>query len=180
VIHQGTFEEVLQQGIDLHSVVAEVEAEAGAGGEEGDAEGNAAKGRSGAGNTGEAKVGAGVEEKKAVQKGGAVEERKGATAEAGAGGKEEAEEGAAPKRSTSHHQQVAPEARQQGAVSKEIYLTYLRELQYPMLALIAVVGVASQGARNGNDWWLTRWASAADRHRIAFYLGVLSTLNPKP
>ena len=31
----------------------------------------------------------------------------------------------------------------QGAVSTEIYLTYLRELQYPMLALISVVGVAS-------------------------------------
>jgi len=65
----------------------------------------------------------------------------------------------------------------QGAVTKEIYLTYLRELRYPMLALICVIGMASQGARNGNDWWLTRWASAPDRERVKFYLGIYALSN---
>lgn len=34
-----------------------------------------------------------------------------------------------------------------------------------------------QAARNGNDWWLTRWASAADGHRVSFYLGVYAAWN---
>ena len=88
-----------------------------------------------------------------------------------------AAEGGGPKRSGSMHQQVLPEARVQGAVTKEIYLTYLRELRYPMLALIGVIGMASQGARNGNDWWLTRWASAPDRERVKFYLGIYALSN---
>lgn len=82
-----------------------------------------------------------------------------------------------PKRSKSHWRQVTQEGRAQGAVSTEVYMTYLRELQWPMLCVMGVVGALSQAARNGNDWWLTRWASASDRERVGFYLGVYAAWN---
>eukprot|EP00286_Rhodomonas_abbreviata_P021780 CAMPEP_0181302452 /NCGR_PEP_ID=MMETSP1101-20121128/8008_1 /TAXON_ID=46948 /ORGANISM="Rhodomonas abbreviata, Strain Caron Lab Isolate" /LENGTH=612 /DNA_ID=CAMNT_0023407911 /DNA_START=12 /DNA_END=1850 /DNA_ORIENTATION=- len=56
-------------------------------------------------------------------------------------------------------------------------MTYLREMQWPLLCVMGLVGAASQAARNGNDWWLTKWASAPDRERVKFYLGVYAAWN---
>ena len=79
---------------------------------------------------------------------------------------------------------VQAEARQQGAVDSDTYMFYLRELRFPLLAAIGVVGALSQAARNGNDWWLTRWASGAPRAQsqrlflCQSRLRVGETLNP--
>ncbi|EKX42001.1 hypothetical protein GUITHDRAFT_88223 [Guillardia theta CCMP2712] len=50
-------------------------------------------------------------------------------------------------------------------------------LSLPLLPSPLLTSSSAQAARNGNDWWLTKWASAADRHRVAFYLGVYATWN---
>eukprot|EP00283_Hemiselmis_rufescens_P014305 CAMPEP_0173443524 /NCGR_PEP_ID=MMETSP1357-20121228/30032_1 /TAXON_ID=77926 /ORGANISM="Hemiselmis rufescens, Strain PCC563" /LENGTH=1295 /DNA_ID=CAMNT_0014409445 /DNA_START=9 /DNA_END=3896 /DNA_ORIENTATION=- len=73
--------------------------------------------------------------------------------------------------------QVAPEQRAKGALSKDTYQFYLKELGAPALAICCVIGILSQAARNGNDWWLTRWASASDGHRVSFYLGIYAAWN---
>ena len=179
VLAQGTLEDVIAQGVTLEEVVAQgVDAESVTAGAQEGAEGAQAQAQAQA--AGGASVDSGKADGAAARQGrhgvkaavppAGVEEVRGEEQRASGKGAR-AEGGAGPKRSTSH-QLVAPESRAVGAVSAEIYLTYMRELRYPMLAVTALVGVASQGARNGNDWWLTRWASAPDRHRVGFYLGI--------
>jgi ABC-type multidrug transport system fused ATPase/permease subunit len=84
---------------------------------------------------------------------------------------------AMPKRSPSQFGQITAEARQQGALSREVYMYYLQELKLPALAACICLGILSQAARNGNDWWLTRWASAKDKDNVRFYLGIYAAWN---
>ena len=131
VLAQGSLSEVVAQGVDLKSVLAEAKkaAEEDSQHEQSQAP-SADEGKEGVAER--AAVEAGKQEVQKVQ-----ESAKGPEGPA-AGGKADGGQGAgvkaadkaagAPKRSTSFHL-VEREARAQGAVSTEIYLTYLRELQ---------------------------------------------------
>ena len=163
VLAQGTLQEVVAQGIDLKSVLAEAQKAA-----EQDSQVEQARDLPADERKEGGAEGAGTKQAPKVQE--SATRPEGAAAGGKVAGGREGGEGT-PKRSKSF-QLVERESRAVGAVSTEIYLTYLRELQYPMLAVITLIGAASQAARNGNDWWLTRWASADDRHRVKYYLGL--------